>query len=133
MSFNSLKLYVTTKFAPTKSVLNYSVQYFHCVVFKSFNKSKPVTECSLLFFILSSILRWNMTRTGIILAFAQSLNIHLGNRITIGLLGAAVLFLLISMIILGWQIYLYYEHENAKKTRGGFCISFQKALRLFSA
>ncbi|XP_051885640.1 synaptotagmin-2 [Pristis pectinata] len=60
---------------------------------------------------------WNMARTDKILAFIQSLNIHLSNTIKFGLLGAVVLFFLISMIILGWQIYLCCKHGKTKKTR----------------
>ncbi|XP_067902508.1 synaptotagmin-2 isoform X2 [Heterodontus francisci] len=58
-----------------------------------------------------------MGNTSKFLAVIQNLNIHLGYTMKIGLLGAAGLFLLVSMIILGWQICLYCKHRKTKKTK----------------
>ncbi|XP_078076794.1 synaptotagmin-2 [Mustelus asterias] len=49
-------------------------------------------------------------------AVIQNLNIHLGNTMKMIVVGVAVLFFLVSMIILAWQIYLYCKHRKAKKT-----------------
>ncbi|XP_020367558.2 synaptotagmin-2 [Rhincodon typus] len=57
------------------------------------------------------------------LAVIQNMNIHLGNTMKIILLGAAGLFLLVSMIILGWQIYLYCKHRKAKKIKAKIAVS----------
>ncbi|XP_072447862.1 synaptotagmin-1 [Chiloscyllium punctatum] len=51
------------------------------------------------------------------LAVIQNMNINLGNTMKMILLGAAGLFLLVSMIILGWQVYLYCQHRKAKKIK----------------
>ncbi|XP_041053766.1 synaptotagmin-2 [Carcharodon carcharias] len=51
------------------------------------------------------------------LAVIQNLSIHLGNTMKVVLVGAAGLFFLVSMIILGWQIYRYCKHRKAKKTK----------------
>uniref|UniRef100_UPI00398E9EE5 synaptotagmin-1 n=1 Tax=Pristiophorus japonicus TaxID=55135 RepID=UPI00398E9EE5 len=58
-----------------------------------------------------------MGSTSKFLAFIQNMNINLSNTMKIGLLVAAALFLLVSMIILGWQIYHYCKHRKAKKTQ----------------
>ncbi|XP_048401160.1 synaptotagmin-1 isoform X2 [Stegostoma tigrinum] len=57
------------------------------------------------------------------LAVIQNISIHLGNTRKIILLGAAGLFLLVSMIILGWQIYLYCKHRKAKKIKEKIAVS----------
>ncbi|XP_072129259.1 synaptotagmin-2 [Mobula birostris] len=62
------------------------------------------------------LFRWSMAKTGKSLPLTQSLHIHLSNTIKISVLGAVVLFFVISMIILGWQIYLYCKHTRAKKS-----------------
>ncbi|XP_059831894.1 synaptotagmin-2 isoform X2 [Hypanus sabinus] len=62
------------------------------------------------------LFRWSMAKTGKSLPLVQSLHIYLSNTIKIGVLVAVVLFFLISMIILGWQIYLYHKHTRAKKS-----------------
>ncbi|XP_072322645.1 synaptotagmin-2 isoform X1 [Scyliorhinus torazame] len=50
-------------------------------------------------------------------AVIQNLNIHLDNTMKIALMSAAGLFFLVSMVILGWQIYLYCKHRKANKTK----------------
>ncbi|XP_067850099.1 synaptotagmin-1 isoform X2 [Heptranchias perlo] len=55
-----------------------------------------------------------MGSTSKFLFFIQNLNIHLDSTVKVGLLVAAALFLLVCMIILGWQIYLYCKHSKAK-------------------
>ncbi|XP_059831895.1 synaptotagmin-1 isoform X3 [Hypanus sabinus] len=65
---------------------------------------------------LASPIGWSMAKTGKSLPLVQSLHIYLSNTIKIGVLVAVVLFFLISMIILGWQIYLYHKHTRAKKS-----------------